>query len=127
MVTLRNAGLVLGLMGGWVANGWQHSHERAGGKAVQITGRVVDIACFVGHDSTGPNHAKCAERCARAGNPLAIYDEGAKTLYLPVALDHKSPNAKLMEFIEKKVTVTGNVMEKGGLKGIAITKVESAP
>ena len=123
---LRVATAFVGIMGASAAFAWQeHSHEHPGGKGAQITGLVVDIACFVGHDSSGPKHAKCAEACARAGNPLAIYDEAAKTLYLPVSLDHKNPNAKLMEFIEKKVKVTGTVMEKAGLKGIAIEKVEA--
>jgi hypothetical protein len=31
-----------------------------------------------------------------------------------------------MEYIEKKVKVTGTVMEKAGLKGIAIERVEAA-
>ena len=119
--------MLLGVAGAGAAFAWQeHSHEHAAGKASQITGQVVDIACFVGHDSSGPKHAKCAEACARAGNPLAIYDETTKTLYLSVSSDHKNPNTKLMEFIEKKVKVTGTLMEKGGIKGIAITKVESA-
>lgn len=86
---------------------------------------MVDLACFVGHDSSGPKQAKCAEACARAGNPLATYDEATKTLYLAVSLDHKNPNAKLMDFIEKKVKVSGRVMEKAGIKGIAIEKVEA--
>jgi hypothetical protein len=119
--------LVLAVAGIGAAFAWQeHSHEHQGGKAAQITGLVVDIACFVGHDSSGPKHAKCAEACARAGNPLAIYDESTKTLYLPVSLDHKNPNTRLMEYIEKKVKVSGTVMEKAGLKGIAIEKVEAA-
>ena len=124
---LRVAFVFLASVGTGAAFAWQeHSHAHPGGKETQITGQVVDIACFVGHDSSGPKHVKCAEACARAGNPLAIYDEAAKTLYLPVSLDHKNPNTQLMGFIEKKVKVTGTVMEKGGLKGIAITKVESA-
>ena len=45
---------------------------------------------------------------------------------LPVSLDHKNPSPKLMEFIEKKVKVSGSVMEKAGLKGIAIEKVGAA-
>ena len=98
-IKLRVACFLLGIMGAGAAFAWQeHSHEHQGGKAVRITGLVVDIACFVGHDSSGPKHAKCAEACARAGNPLAIYDEATKTLYLPVSLDHKNPNAKLMGF-----------------------------
>ena len=47
-------------------------------------------------------------------------------MYLPVSLDHKNPNAKLMDFIEKRVKVTGKVMEKADIKGIAIEKVEAA-
>ena len=125
-IKLKVAIVLLGITGATAAFAWQeHSHEQQGGKAAQITGLVVDIACFVGHDSSGPKHAKCAEVCARAGNPLAIYDEATKTLYLPVSLDHKNPNTRLVEFIENKVRVSGRVMEKAGLKGIAIEKVEA--
>jgi hypothetical protein len=125
-IKLVVATVLLGITGAGAAFAWQgHSHEQQGGKAAQITGLVVDIACFVGHDSSGPKHAKCAEACARAGNPLAIYDEATKTLYLPISLDHKNPNTKLMKYIETKVKVTGAIMEKAGLKGIAIEKVET--
>ena len=126
-IKLKVATVLLGITGAGAALAWQgHSHEQQGGKAAQITGLVVDIACFVSHDSSGPKHAKCAEACARAGNPLAIYDEATKTLYLPVSLDHKNPNTKLMKYIETKVKVTGAIMEKAALKGIAIEKVEAA-
>lgn len=126
-IKLTVATVFLGIVGGGAVFAWQgHSHEQQGRKAAQISGLVVDVACFVGHDSSGPKHAKCAEACARAGNPLAIYDEATKTLYLPVSLDHKNPNTKLMKYIETKVKVTGAIMEKAGLKGIAIDKVEAA-
>ncbi len=103
------------------------AHDPHKGTAVTaVTGTVVDVACFVGHDSMGEKHAGCAEACARAGNPLAIYDAKTKSLYLPVAMDHKNPNSKLMPFIEKRVTVKGKVLAKAGLKGIAIESVEAA-
>lgn len=116
------------LIAGWASLAFgQHDHgkhEPSGSAPEQmITGQVVDVACFVGHNSSGPKHAKCAETCARAGNPLAIYDEKAKAIYLPVSSDHSNPNTKLMPFIEKRVKVTGKVLEKAGLKGIAIEKV----
>jgi hypothetical protein len=41
-------------------------------------------------------------------------------------MNHKNANAQLLPFIEKKVKVSGVVMEKGGLKGIVIDKVEAA-
>ena len=102
-----------------------HAHSHAEGAPTRVVGTVVDTACFVGHDSSGSKHAKCAEACARAGNPLAIYDANSKTLYIPVSMDHKNPNTKLLPFVEKKVVVTGKVMEKAGLKGIAVETIEA--
>jgi hypothetical protein len=107
------------------AYGQGHSHAgHQGGAVARVTGRVVDVACFVGHDSSGEKHEKCAEACARAGNSLAVYDSAADVLYIPVSMDHKNPNTKLMPFIEKKVVVKGRVIEKSKMKGIAIESVE---
>ena len=84
----------------------------------------VNIACFFGHDSPGEKHVKCAEACARVGNLLAIFD--GKQIYLSVSMHHKNPNDKLMTCIEKKVKLTGSIVEKAGLRGIMIEKVEAA-
>src|SRR5215470_19767385 len=87
------------------------------GSDVTITGTVVDTGCYLSHDTKGEKHIKCATTCANAGVPLAILDESSGTVYLPVAMDHKNQNAKLMPFIEKKVKVSGTLVEKGGVKG----------
>jgi hypothetical protein len=101
------------------------AHDEHEGKPLTVTGIVVDTGCYMSHDSKGEKHTDCATMCAKNGIPLAIVD-GAGKLYLPVAADHKSPNAKLMPFIEKKVKVTGTVADKGGIHGIAIKTVEAA-
>ena len=95
------------------------------GKPVTLTGTVVDTGCYVTHDSRGADHVTCAMACAKNGVPLAILDDGGK-LYLPIAADHKNQNEKLMPFAEKKVKVTGTLMEKPGLTGIAIKTIEPA-
>jgi len=93
------------------------------GKAVTITGRVIDTGCyFAEHGGEGPKHAACATMCAKAGIPLAIVDESGK-LYLPIGEEHHAANAKLMPFIEKKVKVTGTLVEKGGMSALAIKTV----
>lgn len=97
-----------------------------GQKEISVTGLVVDTGCYMSHNTKGEKHVKCATACAKAGVPLAILDEASGTLYLPVAVDHKNQNEKLLPFIEKKVTATGSLMEKGGIKGFAIKKVEAA-
>jgi hypothetical protein len=103
----------------------QHAHGD-NGKEVTMTTLVVDTGCYMSHSSNGEKHATCASACAKAGVPLALLDEASGTLYLPVATDHKNQNEKLTTFIEKKVEVTGTVIEKGGVKGFAIKSVVAA-
>ena len=104
----------------------QHDHG-GHGKEVTMTSLVVDTGCYLSHDSKGEKHRTCATTCAKAGVPLALLYEATGKLYLPVASDHTNPNAKLMPFIEKKVKVTGTLMEKGGIIGLAIKSVVAAP
>jgi hypothetical protein len=94
-------------------------------KPVTIVGTVVDTGCYLVHDGIGPDHQKCATQCAKKGIPLAILDDSGK-LYLPLAVDHKNQNGRLMSFVEKRVKVTGTAVERGGMTGIAIKTVEAA-
>lgn len=106
--------------------GFVLAHEGHEGKAVTVTGTVIDTGCYLTHDSKGADHAACALMCAKNGVPLAIVDAAGK-IYIAVASDHKNPNLKLMDFIEKKVKVNGTLLQKGGVNGIAIKTVEIAP
>jgi hypothetical protein len=63
--------------------------------------------------------------CAKNGVPLAIVDAAGK-VYIPVAAEHKNQNSKLIPFVEKKVKVTGTLLEKGGLAGLTIKTIEAA-
>jgi hypothetical protein len=120
---MRNTGI---LIAGLLIAGLAAAHDDHAGKAVTITGTVVDTGCYVSHNSKGAEHASCAAACAKNGVPLAIVDDHGM-LYMPIAVEHKDQNAKLMPFIEKRVKVTGTEMQKGGLRGIAIKTVEAAP
>ncbi|MBL8228476.1 MAG: hypothetical protein JNL98_08365 [Bryobacterales bacterium] len=96
-------------------------------KPVTLTGVIIDTGCYLSHDTKGPKHVTCATTCAKAGVPLAILEEHSGTVYLPIAVDHKNQNPKLMPFIEKKVKVTGTLFEKGGVKGIYVKTISAAP
>ena len=78
--------------------------------------------------STGPPPAAPAGWSSdrRVAPDHDVVDEATGTLYIPVATDHKNQNEKLMPFIEKKVKVTGSLVEKGGVKGFAIKTIEAA-
>jgi hypothetical protein len=94
------------------------------GKPVTINGTVVDTGCYFAHEGSGPKHVGCATACAKAGIPLAIVDDSGK-LYLPIGEEHHAANAKLMPFIEKKVKVSGTLVEKGGMSALAIKTIEA--
>ena len=79
-----------------------HAHEPKAGKKIELIGTVIDVACFVGHDSIGEKHTACAQACAKAGNPLAILDAKSGRIYLPISMDHNDPNAKLMPLLKNK-------------------------
>jgi len=113
------------LLGAFLALGVLFAHEEPKGKAITVTGDVIDTGCYVAHGGHGAEHVACATTCAKAGVPLAIADASGK-IYMPIATDHKNQNAKLMPFIEKKVKVSGVLLEKGGVTGIAIKTIEAA-
>lgn len=99
-----------------------HAHRA---KDAPLVGEVVDITCYLDHESKGEKHATCAEKCITGGLPVGLL-VGAK-LYLIVMSDHTTPNAKLAPFAGKRVTVTGQRMERNGMRAIDLDTVELAP
>jgi hypothetical protein len=96
------------------------------GVSKTITGEVMDPACFLeaGTKSIGPGHFQCAVDCARSGQTLAIYDrENDRIYFIAGELPGRNPNDPVIQFIHKKVDVTGMVYHRAGVYGIVIRKV----
>ncbi|MBI1983698.1 MAG: hypothetical protein HYS61_05830 [Acidobacteria bacterium] len=103
------------------------SHEQHESREVKLVGEVIDTACYVSHDSRGPDHLECARECAAQGISLGILEEKTGRVYISLPVDHSNPNAKLTEFIAKRVEVKGTVFTKGGLKGLFVQSVRELP
>lgn len=89
-----------------------------------ITGTVVDVSCKFGQGLSGADHKMCAGICADRGIPLAILgDDGKLYLAISPAMPGEAQNARLKEFAEEKVRVTGKVFSAGGASAIEIEKV----
>lgn len=95
-------------------------------KQVTITGTVVDVSCKFGQGLQGPDHKMCAEVCSDRGIPLAILGSDGK-LYIPAssAMPGDAQNARLKQFAEGKVKVSGKVFEAGGANAIQIATIEA--
>lgn len=90
-----------------------------------ISGTVVDVSCKFGQGLTGDSHRMCAQVCADKGIPLAILGSDGK-LYVPTsaAMPGDGQNARLKEFAEQEVTVTGLVFPAGGASAIQIASIQ---
>lgn len=95
-----------------------------GGEDMTLEGEILDLACYIPHGARGADHADCAEKCVKAGQPMGLMtDEG--TVYVLYA-DHKdsAPFEKAMKHAGQTVKVTGSVAEMAGMKGLTVHGVE---
>ncbi|MEX0692045.1 MAG: hypothetical protein WEC54_03545 [Gemmatimonadales bacterium] len=92
-----------------------------------ITGTVVDLSCKFTHNLTGDGHRMCAQVCADQGVPLVILGSDGQ-VYLPVGegMPSAGQNARLRDFAEQQVRITGQVFAAGDSKVILITNVRRA-
>lgn len=90
-----------------------------------LTGEFIELGCYVNHDSTGTEHTDCAEKCARAGAPIALKEDGTGKLYVVITDGHFiNPAEPAFGKIGIPVKVTGKVMKTGTLDLLIIRKVD---
>lgn len=87
----------------------------------EVTGEVVDLACYLGHGERGAAHRDCAEKCISSGLPVGIKTAGA--LYLVVGGEHGPANSQMASLAAKQVVAEGTVTERDGVRLLALKKV----
>ncbi|HZR82075.1 MAG TPA: hypothetical protein VFD92_13345 [Candidatus Binatia bacterium] len=91
-----------------------------------VVGEVVETACFVMAGRRGENHRQCGVACARAGQPLAILDDKAGTLYVAVFdRSEGTPDNPLLGMVSERVEVRGIPLERGGVNAILVKRARS--
>jgi hypothetical protein len=114
------------LSAGWAAAGGKHEHGKAAaGKSGSFTGEIVDLNCYMGHETSGEKHENCAKMCVKGGAPMGLKTGG--DLYLLVG-DHAAEKAfaTAKELAGGKAKITGRVENKGGLRALVVTAAEKA-
>lgn len=91
-----------------------------------IKGDVVDVAC-----ATDPKLASqfgdvlaCSIAVAKKGGPLGV--KTADALFVITGDYAANRNAKLLDFLTKKVIATGEVLDKDGVKSINVKSIKLA-
>ena len=96
------------------------------GKDVTTKGEVLDLACYVSHDQHGEDHAKCATKCVKGGQPMGLLAEDG-TVYVLFA-DHGDSSAYEMakEKAGQTVEISGTLSDKSGVKGLTVQGVKGS-
>jgi hypothetical protein len=90
---------------------------------LSVTGEVVDVHCYLSRGAHGDEHAGCANACLSRDVPAALLTEDG-TLYLLLNEKAVSLKEKIAGKAGKKVTATGKVVERNGVKAIQVTTIE---
>jgi hypothetical protein len=91
-----------------------------------VTGEVIDITCYVRHDSKGPEHIKCALNCAELGMPLGILEDDTDVIYLIIPAGHGAPKEGVDGFIGQHVTAKLMLFRSGGLTSAEVMETAVA-
>ena len=115
-----------GLMAGvlYAGEGHQHSAAAQAAAADTLTGEVLDLACYMGHEAKGGEHRACATKCLLKGvAPGLLTADGG--VYLLVE-DHKYEKVfqSIPRLAAEQVEVTGKKVMRGGLQAVIVTSVK---
>jgi hypothetical protein len=90
-----------------------------------IAGEVVDVRCYEkAADNAGDAHVDCALSCARRGATLGILT--ADGVYVITGEYTAEANKRLIEFVARKVEVTGEATERDGRRTIRVRAIKLA-
>ena len=98
------------------------------GAPATVLGYVRDAACLMRHPDVTKPANDCALMCIKQGATIVIATK-AGDLYTPIATEipDSSQREKLMPYVAKYVRAQGRVFERGGMKTIAIERIEVVP
>ena len=97
-------------------------------QAAEMTwsGEVLDLSCYVAQGAKGDDHAGCAKKCVKGGQPMGLLAEDGTVVLL--AADHKdgAPYEALKDWAGEMVEVSGELTERDGLKVVKVTASKAA-
>jgi len=91
---------------------------------VTKTGEVVGLWCYIDHGGHGADHKACAQHCVESGNPIGLLTEQGDLYLLMGAKKHQPGSAVALDKMADTVTVSGDLIKKGGLQAIYVKEIK---
>jgi hypothetical protein len=93
------------------------------GKEIKVSGEILDMACFLSHGAKGPDHAPCAVKCAKAGQPIGLLSSDGTVYLLFASHEDSSPFEKAKDLAGQQVEIQGKSVSKGSIQAIEVASV----
>ena len=123
---------------GWTATTYEAAASEANkkvlasGKAMTVTGEVVDISCYLQLGKRGEAHVPCGSKCIEHGQPIGLLDKDEK-LYMLFAEEHHPRRDGQVDLkkvfaplLAKTVTVTGMMTEMKDYRALFVRSTDLA-
>ncbi len=98
-------------------------HPEAQGKEVTLTGKLVDLYCFMTGDQPDKDPAKCTEMCLKKGVPAALETDDGLLL---LGKGANGIGREAARHALRMVEVKGKLYQKHGLKYLDVASIKEA-
>jgi hypothetical protein len=96
----------------------------AEGEEITVKGEVLDLACYLGHGAKGAEHAACAAKCVKGGQPMGLLTADGKVYLLVASHKDAAPFEETKEFAGQEVEIRGNAMARDGISAVEVLNVK---
>ncbi len=100
------------------------AHEDHDDGELTVRGEILDMACYVAHEAKGPDHAACAKRCAKGGQPIGLLAEDGTVYLLYASHEDGAAFEQAKEHAGQQVEIAGVAATQANIKGIEVHGVK---
>jgi hypothetical protein len=101
--------------------------ETATAHAVAVKGYLRDAECPLRYKQSMKPQGSCAMDCVKKGSPIALITKKGD-LFIPVdPTPEKDVRPLVMSHFGKYVEVTGDILERGGMRAITVKMINEVP
>ena len=101
-----------------------HKHHGDHDGQMTVRGEVLDMSCYIAHEAKGPDHAPCAKKCVKGGQPMGLLAEDGTVYLLYASHGDGSAFEKTKEHAGQNVEITGVTATQAGIKGLEVHGVK---
>lgn len=100
------------------------AHAAAASSDITVSGEILDLACYIAHGGKGPDHQKCARKCAEQGQPIGLLESDGKVYILYADHAEGAPYDKARKLAGSRAEIKGEPASKDGIYGLTVHDVK---